>query len=107
MPDARVERLRKLVRDVPDFPKPGILFRDLTPLFQDPQGLREAVESVADPFRGAEIDAVVGIESRGFILGTPLAMELDVGFVLVRKAGKLPPETLRVSYRSSRAIVEF
>jgi adenine phosphoribosyltransferase len=98
MLDARVERLRKLVRDVPDFPKPGILFRDLTPLFQDPQGLREAVESVADPFRGAEIDAVVGIESRGFILGTPLAMELDVGFVLVRKAGKLPPETLRVSY---------
>jgi adenine phosphoribosyltransferase len=96
--DALEERLRRLVRDVPDFPKPGILFRDLTPLLQDPEGLRGAVQSVADPFRDSQIDTVIGIESRGFIFGTPLAIELGVGFVLVRKQGKLPSKTLQASY---------
>ena len=96
--DARAEELRSLVRDIPDFPKPGILYRDLTPLLQDAQGLRNAIQSVADPFRDDSVDAVVGIESRGFILGTPLAMELGVGFVLIRKQGKLPAKTLRASY---------
>jgi adenine phosphoribosyltransferase len=96
--DARVQELRRLVRAVPDFPKPGILFRDLTPLLQDAKGLRSAVESVADPFRDAAIDCVLGIESRGFILGTPIALELGVGFVLVRKQGKLPSQTFQASY---------
>ena len=90
--------LRDYIRDVPDHPEPGILFRDLTPLFADPAAFRAAVAAVADPFRGAPIDYVFGIESRGFLLGGPVALELDVGFVLVRKAGKLPRETRSVTY---------
>ena len=96
--DARTQELRRLVRAVPDFPKPGILFRDLTPVLQDAKGLRAAVETVAEPFREASVDCVLGIESRGFILGTPIALELGVGFVLVRKQGKLPSSTFQASY---------
>ncbi len=94
---ARVD-LRALIRDIPDFPKPGILFRDLTPLLADPDGLRAAVSALAEPFRSLSIDRVLGIESRGFVLGAPVALELGVGFVPVRKQGKLPHETLEVSY---------
>ncbi len=90
--------LRALIRDVPDFPKPGILFRDLTPLLQDAAGLRGAVQAVADPFRNERIDYVLGIESRGFVLGTPVALELNTGFVLIRKKGKLPYDTYEAHY---------
>jgi adenine phosphoribosyltransferase len=95
-PDA--ETLRGLIRDIPDFPKPGILFRDITPLLQDRDGLKMAVRAVADPFRNEPLDYVLGIESRGFVLGTPVAMELGVGLVLVRKPGKLPHQTIQASY---------
>jgi len=90
--------LRKLIRDIPDFPKPGILFRDITPLLEEPDGLPAAASLMAAPFRGHGIDRVVGIESRGFILGPLVARELRAGFVPVRKAGKLPGDKLRESY---------
>ena len=89
--------LRELVRAIPDFPKPGILFRDITPLLADGEGLREAVRCMADPFRG-RVDRVLGIESRGFILGAPMAVELGVGLAIVRKPGKLPGDKLAASY---------
>ncbi|CAG1000580.1 adenine phosphoribosyltransferase [Myxococcaceae bacterium] len=92
------EDLRRLIRDVPDFPKPGILFRDVTPLLADPAGLRGAVEAMADPFRDAGVDRVLGIESRGFLLGAPVALALGAGLVIVRKPGKLPWRTMSASY---------
>ena len=85
-----VLHLKKLIRDIPDFPKPGILFRDITPLLANPSGLALSVELLANPFRGKGIDLVVGAESRGFIFGTAVAMCLSAGFALVRKPGKLP-----------------
>lgn len=90
--------LRRLIRDVPDFPKSGILFKDITPLLADPAGLALAVELMAQPFRGKHIDVVLGAESRGFIFGTAVAKALSVGFVPVRKPGKLPAETRRYEY---------
>lgn len=92
------DSLRRLIRDVPDFPRPGIVFKDITPLLADPAGLALAVELMAQPFRGADIDLVVGAESRGFIFGTALATALSVGFVPVRKPGKLPCKTRRDAY---------
>jgi adenine phosphoribosyltransferase len=92
------EDLEKLIRPIPDFPKPGILFRDITPLLADADGLREAARLMADPYRNDGIDRVVGIESRGFILGALVARELHCGFVPVRKAGKLPGDKLAESY---------
>ena len=89
--------LRARIREIPDFPKPGILFRDITPLLADGPALREAVERVAEPFRG-KIDVVLGIESRGFILGAPVAVQLSVGLAIVRKPGKLPAATVSASY---------
>ena len=90
--------LRKFVRDVPDFPKPGILFRDVTPLLGDRAALPAAIEALAAPFRNAGIEQVLGIESRGFVLGAPLAVALGTGFTMVRKKGKLPYETRSVTY---------
>jgi len=90
--------LRSFVRDIPDFPKPGILFKDITPLLADPKAMGAAIHALTDPFRGEGIVQVVGIESRGFVLGTPVALELGAGFVPVRKAGKLPAKTRSVSY---------
>ncbi len=87
-----------LIRDVADFPKPGILFKDITPVLADTRAFAAAIDELADPWRGAKLDAVVGIESRGFILGAALARELDVGFVPVRKPGKLPARTLTLDY---------
>ena len=78
------QRLDRLIRDVPDFPKPGILFKDITPLLGDADALRDATTAMAEPFRGEKIDHVVGIESRGFILGAIVARELGVGFIPVR-----------------------
>ncbi|MEB2343194.1 MAG: adenine phosphoribosyltransferase [Deltaproteobacteria bacterium] len=96
MPDA--VDLRAFVRDVPDFPKPGILFRDVTPLLADARALAAAVHGLVEPFRGRGVQKVLGIESRGFVFGPPVALALEAGFVLVRKAGKLPWKTRRVTY---------
>jgi len=91
-----IEALRAKVRDVPDFPQPGILFRDITPLLADPPSFRTVVDAMAAPFGG--VSTVVAIESRGFILGAPVAYELGAGLVPVRKAGRLPAATLREEY---------
>ena len=90
---------RKLIRSVPDFPKPGVVFRDITTVIADAQALRAAVKQMAEPFRKDRIDLVVGIESRGFIFGAALAIELGVGFVPVRKPGKLPYQTASETYQ--------
>jgi len=90
--------IKKLIRDIPDFPKKGILFRDITPLLADPSGLALSIELLANPFRGKRIDLVVGAESRGFIFGTAVACCLSAGFVLVRKPGKLPHKKVSMSY---------
>ncbi len=90
--------LRSLIRDVPDFPRPGIVFKDFTPLLASPQGLALAVELMANPFRGQRIDFVIGAESRGFIFGTAIAQALSAGFVPIRKPGKLPRDVHGVDY---------
>lgn len=87
-----------LIRDVPDFPQPGILFRDITPLLADPRGFHIVLDALAHRFVGEHIDAVVGIESRGFIFGGALAARLNASFVPVRRPGKLPHRTDKVSY---------
>ena len=86
------------IRTIPDYPKPGIQFRDITTLLADPIAYRETIDQLAAPYQNARIDRVVGIEARGFILGGALADRLHAGFVPVRKKGKLPHETLRVAY---------
>jgi len=96
--DARRALLRARVRDVPDFPKPGILFRDLTPLMGDGVAMREAVDLLAEAAVRHRPELIVAIESRGFIFGAPVAASLGVGFVPVRKPGKLPHKTRRRSY---------
>ena len=93
-----MEHLKKLIRHVPDFPKKGILFYDITTLLRDPGGLREALDGLTTPFREKAIDLVVGIESRGFILGAAMAEKLGAGFVPIRKPGKLPSATIAQSY---------
>ena len=93
-----IESLKPLIRDIPDFPKKGILFRDITPLLADASGLALAVELLANPYRGKRIDLVVGAESRGFIFGTAVACCLSAGFGLVRKPGKLPHTKVAMSY---------
>jgi adenine phosphoribosyltransferase len=90
--------LRAFVRDIPDFPKPGIVFRDITPLMADAGALDEAVRRLADVARPLRPDVVVAAEARGFLLGAALARELEAGFVLARKPGKLPYETVRAEY---------
>ena len=82
--------LEELVRDVPDFPKPGIVFKDVTPLWADASAFRFSIDAIADHYAGVEIDRVVGIEARGFILAAPVAYRFGAGFVPVRKPGKLP-----------------
>src|SRR5215208_6823602 len=93
-----IERLKALIRDIPDFPKPGIMFRDITPLLASPSGLALSIELLANPFRGKNIDLVIGAESRGFIFGTAVACCLSAGFGLVRKPGKLPHKRVSKSY---------
>jgi adenine phosphoribosyltransferase len=96
--EAPLARLRSLIRDVPDFPKPGILFKDFTPLIRDPAGLALAVELMVNPFRDKGVNLVVGAESRGFIFGMAMAQALSAGFVPVRKPGKLPWKKASISY---------
>jgi adenine phosphoribosyltransferase len=93
-----METLKARIRHVPDFPKAGILFYDVTTLLRDPEGFRLAIDSIAAPHTGRGIDAVVGVESRGFILGAAVADRIGAGFVPVRKLGKLPAATIRATY---------
>ncbi|HJO37694.1 MAG: adenine phosphoribosyltransferase [Vicinamibacterales bacterium] len=90
--------LKTKIRHVPDFPKPGILFYDVTTLLRDPGGFQQALDDLVAPYDENAVDVVVGIESRGFILGAAVADRLNAGFVLVRKPGKLPANTIQVSY---------
>jgi len=90
--------LRAKIREIPDFPKPGILFYDITTLLKDPDAYREAIDLMVEPFRNDRIDVVVGMESRGFIFSAPMAYQLMAGLVPVRKLGKLPAETITVEY---------
>lgn len=90
--------LEQYIRDVPDFPKPGIVFKDITPLLRDPAALAMAVERMANPYRGKRVDLVVGAESRGFIFGTAVAQSLSAGFVPIRKPDKLPWQTRAITY---------
>ena len=92
------ETLKSKIRHVPDFPKAGILFYDVTTLLRDPEGFRLAIDTMSMPYRGRGITAVVGIESRGFILGAAVADRIGAGFVPVRKLGKLPATTVRATY---------
>ena len=87
-----------LIVDIPDYPKPGVVFKDITPLLADPQGFKAVVKALADPYRDAGVTKVVGSEARGFIMGAPVALELGAGFVPARKPGKLPRETASQEY---------
>ncbi|MGM0602360.1 MAG: adenine phosphoribosyltransferase [Bacillota bacterium] len=90
--------LKEKIRNIPDFPEKGILFKDITPLLKDRDALKEAIVKMADMFADKEFDYIVGIEARGFIVGTPLAIEMKKGFIPIRKPGKLPYDTLSISY---------
>jgi adenine phosphoribosyltransferase len=90
--------LSEFIRDIPNFPKPGITFKDITPLLKDPRALRHAIDAMAERFEGLQLDYVVGIESRGFIFGAALAYKLELGFLPIRKPGKLPYVTERIDY---------
>ena len=95
---AKALDLKTYIRDIPDFPKPGILFRDITPLLQNPKAFRAAIRVLADRYAEKKIDKVLCVESRGFLFGAPLAVKLGVGLVIVRKPGKLPWKTRSVRY---------
>ena len=90
--------LKQHIRSVPDFPKPGVLFYDITTLLRDPAGLKATIDRLAAPYAGRGIDVVIGIESRGFILGAPVAERLGAGFIPIRKPGRLPAKALKESY---------
>jgi adenine phosphoribosyltransferase len=92
------EKIKAAIRDVPDFPKPGILFKDITPILENPVLCREIVHELALPYKNKDINAVIGVESRGFLFGMMLAQHLNVPFIPVRKAGKLPYQTISHSY---------
>ncbi len=92
------QAIKELIRDVPDFPKPGIVFKDITPILKDPQALKACVGLLAQPYKSSPPDVVIGMESRGFIFGPPVALELGAAFVPARKPGKLPAQTAGVEY---------
>jgi adenine phosphoribosyltransferase len=92
-------RLEDYIRDIPDFPKPGIVFKDITPLFLDPEALREAVRLLADHARKRDAEYVISAEARGFVLGGAIATEVGAGFIVARKPGKLPRQTASVQYQ--------
>ena len=93
-----MNRIRQLIRDVPDFPKAGITFKDITPVLSDPSAMREVIDAMAEQWRGRRVDKVIGIESRGFLFASPLAYVLGAGCAVVRKPGKLPWKTIREVY---------
>jgi len=92
------DKLKNVIRDVPDFPKPGILFKDISTIMLNPELSKEVVAHLASVYRDQKIDAVAGIESRGFLFGYPLAMALDIPFILIRKKGKLPYKKKSFAY---------
>ena len=98
MTDRRLDQIKSLIRDVPDFPKPGIMFKDITPLLADPRAFTTAIDLLQERYVGTHLDAIVGIESRGFIFGAALAARMVTSFVPARKPGKLPAKTDRVEY---------
>src|SRR5580692_7359307 len=100
------EEIKNLIRNVPDFPKPGIMFRDFTPLIADPRGFAAVVDQLAAPYLG-KVDAVLGIESRGFIFGAPVAYRLGVGLAIARKPGKLPYNFIQESYELEYGTAEL
>jgi len=92
------QKVKDVIRDIPNFPKEGIIFKDITPILQNPQLCTEIVESIKEKVKGLDIQGVAGIESRGFLIGVPLALALNVPFILIRKKGKLPYETVSYKY---------
>jgi len=100
MAEAMIDILKGKIRDIPDFPKPGVVFKDITPLLADSQTFRAALDLLGDRYRDRAIQVVVGVEARGFIIGSALAYKLGAGHVLIRKAGKLPFRTYRAVYQS-------
>jgi len=90
--------LKQMIRNIPDFPKKGIMFRDITTALKDPAGLKASVDAVAESLEGIDYDIIIGPESRGFIFGVPLAYKMNKGFVPARKVGKLPAETAKIAY---------
>ena len=96
--DPRIELLREHIRDVPDFPKPGIIFKDITPLLASPTALKTSVDLLVEHYQPLNLDGVVAVESRGFIFGAPLALALDLPLHIVRKPGKLPYKTHSIEY---------
>ncbi len=101
------ESLRAAIRTIPDYPKPGILFRDITTLLGQPQAFRRAIDELVHPYAGTKIDKIAGIEARGFILGGAMAHQLSAGFIPIRKKGKLPHETVRIAYSLEYGIDEM
>jgi len=97
--DNRIEQITGLIRDIPDFPKPGIVFKDITPLLSDADAFRSCIDLLSEKFSDKSVDAIVGIESRGFIFGAALALNMHKPFVPVRKPGKLPADTFRAEYQ--------
>ncbi len=93
-----LDKLKKIIRDVPDFPKEGIIFKDITTLLQNPDAFKSAVDQLLKECKKYSVDKVIGIESRGFIFAAPIAIELNAGLILVRKPGKLPAETISETY---------
>ena len=93
-----LDMLKRKIRDIPNFPQAGVVFKDITPLLGDPQAFNMVINLLADRYIGCRIDRVVGVEARGFILGAALAYKLNAGLILIRKPGKLPSETLRAAY---------
>ncbi len=100
-------RLQDYIRDIPDFPKPGILFKDITPLLREPNMLDLAVRELATPYRGQKLTAVVACEARGFVFGSLVARELGIGFIPLRKPGKLPADTHSVSYETEYSLARL
>ncbi len=104
---AMINYLRKTIRTIPDYPKPGIQFRDITTLLNDARAFRRAIDELVQPYAGLKIDKIAGIEARGFILGGAIAHQLSAGFVPVRKKGKLPHDTVSIAYSLEYGIDEM
>jgi adenine phosphoribosyltransferase len=107
MPKTLQDELVKSIRNIPDYPKPGIMFRDITTLLGNPRAFRRAVDELVHPFAGTKIDKVAGMEARGFILGGAVAHQLSAGFVPIRKKGKLPHATVRIAYSLEYGVDEM
>jgi adenine phosphoribosyltransferase len=101
------ETLLAAIRTIPDYPKPGILFRDITTLLGNPQAFRRAIDELVHPYAGMKIDKIAGIEARGFILGGAMAHQMSAGFIPIRKKGKLPHDTVRIAYSLEYGVDEM